>query len=207
MIFLCNCDTNLLLLFIYHLEIDLFFDWLTHVLNVQEKIWVVKLQYGIYMLQTLKKGDIIIGTVLTKSVSGMMLKVLCTDGEGAKCVSDVNVKVWELVFFYPKAVCCSDFSFKLEGISVWSTVMPVLRINLEILQKVVFILTVVGFRSLGMYVLKCLKFILEVVVWQRIKITTANCMLLFIMCNWDNWMSFLLGVHCTYRVYYVCYVN
>jgi hypothetical protein len=45
------------------------------------------------MFQTLKKGDIIIGSVLTKSVSGMMLKVMCTDGEGAKCVSDVNVKV------------------------------------------------------------------------------------------------------------------
>ena len=113
------------------------------------------------MLQTLKKGDIIIGSVLTKSVSGMMLKVLCTDGEGAKCVSDVNVKVWELVFFYPRAVCSSGFSFKWESISVWSTVMQVLRINLKILQKVVFILTVVGIRSLSMYVLKCLKFILD----------------------------------------------
>ena len=39
--------------------------------------------------------------------------------------------------------------------------MQVLRINLKILQKVVFILTVVGIRSLSMYVLKCLKFILD----------------------------------------------
>jgi hypothetical protein len=61
--------------------------------------------------------------------------------------------------------------------------MLVLRINLKILQKVVFILTVVGFRSLSMYVLKYLKFILEVFFWQRIKIMTTNCMLLFIMCN------------------------
>jgi len=38
--------------------------------------------------------------------------------------------------------------------------MPVLRIKLKILQKVVFILTVIGFRALSMYVLKCLKFIL-----------------------------------------------
>jgi len=39
--------------------------------------------------------------------------------------------------------------------------MPVLRISLKILQKVVFILIVVGIRSLSMYVLKCLKFILD----------------------------------------------
>jgi hypothetical protein len=64
------------------------------VLNDQEKNCGVKLQCSTFnMLQTLKKGDIIIGSVLTKSVSGMMMKVLCTDGEGAKCVSDVNVKV------------------------------------------------------------------------------------------------------------------
>jgi hypothetical protein len=50
------------------------------------------------MLQTVKKGDIIIASIITKSFSGMMLKVLCTDGEGAKCVADVNIKVWELVF-------------------------------------------------------------------------------------------------------------
>lgn len=63
-------------------------------LNDQEKNCGVKLQCSAFnMLQTLKKGDIIIGSVLTKSVSGMMMKVLCTDGEGAKCVSDVNVKV------------------------------------------------------------------------------------------------------------------
>jgi len=162
MIFLCNCDTDLLPLFLYHLEIDLFFDWFTRMLNDQEKNWVVELQCSSCMLQTLKKGDIIIGSVLTKSVSGMMLKVLCTDGEGAKCVSDVNVKVWELVFFYAKAVCCSGFSCKWEGISIWSTVMPVLRINWKILQTdVIFILTVVGIRSLSMYVLKCLKFILD----------------------------------------------
>ncbi|PNF37896.1 hypothetical protein B7P43_G06205 [Cryptotermes secundus] len=47
-----------------------------------------------HFFQTLKKGDIIIASVLTKSVSGMMLKVLCTDGEGAKCVADVNVKAF-----------------------------------------------------------------------------------------------------------------
>jgi len=40
--------------------------------------------------------------------------------------------------------------------------MQVLRINLKILQKVVFILTVIGIRSLSMYVLKCLKFILRI---------------------------------------------
>jgi hypothetical protein len=45
------------------------------------------------MLQTLKKGDIIIGSIISKSFSGMMLKVLCTDGEGAKCLSDINIKV------------------------------------------------------------------------------------------------------------------
>lgn len=40
--------------------------------------------------------------------------------------------------------------------------MPVLRINWKILQtEVIFILTVVGIRSLSMYVLKCLKFILD----------------------------------------------
>jgi hypothetical protein len=138
----------------------------------------------------------------------MMLKVLCTDGEGAKCVSDVNVKVWELVSFYPKAVCCSDFSFKWEGISVWCTVMPVLRINLEILQRVVSILTVVGFRSVSMCVLKCLKLILDSIFLAKNE--NYGCrlyMFLFRMCSWDNWLSFLLGVHCTYRVYYVCCVN
>jgi hypothetical protein len=57
----------------------------------------------------LKKGDIIIASVLTKSVSGMMLKVLCTDGEGAKCVADVNVKVWELVFIVSLICCCTNF--------------------------------------------------------------------------------------------------
>ncbi|KAJ9594478.1 hypothetical protein L9F63_014090, partial [Diploptera punctata] len=43
---------------------------------------------------TLKRGDLIIGSILHKSVSGMMLKVLCTDGEGAKCVSDTNIKAF-----------------------------------------------------------------------------------------------------------------
>ncbi|XP_069698130.1 zinc finger CCCH domain-containing protein 13 isoform X1 [Periplaneta americana] len=44
--------------------------------------------------QITKKGDIIIGSILSKSVSGMMLKVLCTDGEGARCVSDLNIKAF-----------------------------------------------------------------------------------------------------------------
>lgn len=180
----------------------MFFDWLTHVLN-----WVVELQCSTYMLQTLKKGDIIIGSILTKSVSGMMLKVLCTDGEGPKCVSDVNVKVWELVFFYPKTVCCSDFWFKWEGISVWSTGMPVLRINLKILQKGVFILTAVGFKSLSMYVLKCLKFILDSIFLVKNENYDCKLYAFLIKCNWYSCMSFLLGVHCTYRVYYVCCVN
>jgi exosome complex RNA-binding protein Csl4 len=46
----------------------------------------------------LKKGDIIIASVINKSVSGITVKVLGTDGEGAKCVADLSVKVWELVF-------------------------------------------------------------------------------------------------------------
>ncbi|GLG97925.1 Uncharacterized protein GBIM_04587 [Gryllus bimaculatus] len=44
-------------------------------------------------LQNLKRGDIVICSITGKSVPGMMLKVLCTDGEHGRYAADLNVKV------------------------------------------------------------------------------------------------------------------
>lgn len=43
----------------------------------------------------MKIGDLILGTIVNKTQSGMMLKVLCTTGVGAavRYVADINVKV------------------------------------------------------------------------------------------------------------------
>lgn len=46
-------------------------------------------------LQNVKVGDLILGTIVSKQQSGMMLKVLCTTGVGAnvRYAADINVKV------------------------------------------------------------------------------------------------------------------
>lgn len=43
----------------------------------------------------MKIGDLILGTIVSKTQAGMMLKVLCTTGVGAtvRYVADINVKV------------------------------------------------------------------------------------------------------------------
>jgi hypothetical protein len=48
-----------------------------------------------FLLQNVKVGDLIIGTIVSKTQSGMMLKVLCTAGPGVTVTyaADINVKV------------------------------------------------------------------------------------------------------------------
>ncbi|CAH0393725.1 unnamed protein product [Bemisia tabaci] len=45
-------------------------------------------------LETLKPGDILIATVTSKASSGLVLKVLCSDGDVVSCVSDANIKAF-----------------------------------------------------------------------------------------------------------------
>lgn len=45
------------------------------------------------VLQNVKTGELIIGAVINRTASGMMLKVLCTSGLTSRYVADVNVKV------------------------------------------------------------------------------------------------------------------
>lgn len=47
------------------------------------------------MLQNVRIGNLILGTIVSKTQAGMMLKVLCTVGPGASVhyVADINVKV------------------------------------------------------------------------------------------------------------------
>lgn len=47
------------------------------------------------IFQKVKIGDLILGTIVSKTQSGMMLKVLCTTGLGASVhyVADINIKV------------------------------------------------------------------------------------------------------------------
>lgn len=48
---------------------------------------------GLSLLQHVKNGDLILGTIVSKTTSGMMLKVLCTAGSTVRYVADINVKV------------------------------------------------------------------------------------------------------------------
>lgn len=41
----------------------------------------------------MKTGELIIGAVINRTASGMMLKVLCTAGPTSRYVADINVKV------------------------------------------------------------------------------------------------------------------
>ncbi|CAG2062096.1 unnamed protein product, partial [Timema podura] len=41
-----------------------------------------------------KPGDCIIGSIITKSVSGLLLKVICVDGEFARNVADLGIKAF-----------------------------------------------------------------------------------------------------------------
>lgn len=45
------------------------------------------------LLQNVKTGELIIGAVINRTASGMMLKVLCTSGPTSRYVADINVKV------------------------------------------------------------------------------------------------------------------
>lgn len=44
-------------------------------------------------VQNVKTGELIIGAVINRTASGMMLKVLCTAGPTSRYVADINVKV------------------------------------------------------------------------------------------------------------------
>lgn len=50
--------------------------------------------------QHVKIGDLILGTIVSKTTSGMMLKVLCTAGSTVRYVADINVKVTYIDFFF-----------------------------------------------------------------------------------------------------------
>nr|CAD7570671.1 unnamed protein product [Timema californicum] len=45
-----------------------------------------------HFFQLVKPGDCIIGSIITKSVSGLLLKVICVDGEFARNVADLGIK-------------------------------------------------------------------------------------------------------------------
>ncbi|XP_067003369.1 NK-tumor recognition protein isoform X2 [Anabrus simplex] len=47
-----------------------------------------------HFFQNIKKGDIVICTISIKNVTGMMLKVLCTDGDDGRYAADLNVKAF-----------------------------------------------------------------------------------------------------------------
>lgn len=50
---------------------------------------------NVFFLQNVRVGDLILGTIVSKQQSGMMLKVLCTTGIGAtvRYAADINIKV------------------------------------------------------------------------------------------------------------------
>ncbi|XP_046987706.1 tetratricopeptide repeat protein 14 homolog isoform X2 [Schistocerca americana] len=47
-----------------------------------------------HFLENLQRGDVVFCSIVSKSVSGLMLKVLCSDGEQQRYVSDINVKAF-----------------------------------------------------------------------------------------------------------------
>nr|CAD7427649.1 unnamed protein product [Timema monikensis] len=47
-----------------------------------------------HFFQLVKPGDCIIGSIITKSVSGLLLKVICVDGEFARNVADLGIKAF-----------------------------------------------------------------------------------------------------------------
>lgn len=48
----------------------------------------------------MKTGELIIGAVINRTASGMMLKVLCTAGPTSRYVADINVKVTIYLYYY-----------------------------------------------------------------------------------------------------------
>lgn len=60
-----------------------------------------------FCFQKVKIGDLILGTIVSKTQSGMMLKVLCTTGgTSVRYVADINVKVLSEMFEYVKTKHC-----------------------------------------------------------------------------------------------------
>lgn len=59
----------------------------------------------------MKIGDLILGTIVSKQQSGMMLKVLCTTGIGANVLyaADINVKVIIYMAYISQVVLNSFF--------------------------------------------------------------------------------------------------
>lgn len=48
----------------------------------------------------MKTGELIIGAVINRTASGMMLKVLCTAAPTPRYVADINVKVFMTLHMY-----------------------------------------------------------------------------------------------------------
>lgn len=45
------------------------------------------------MLQCLRPGDLIIGSLITKLSTGYLMKVFCSDGDSCRVVLDLGLKV------------------------------------------------------------------------------------------------------------------